>query len=182
MSEVSERYGVIADGFAHRLQGVGPTQWDAETPCSDWNTRELVVHVIRTHRQVRSSLDGSEAQEVEGDGDLGGQWNAARDAIGSALADDEAANTTVGGMFGEQPFESLVGRLLCADTLIHTWDLARATNQDEHLDGDAVQKSYEFLLPIDDAIRRPGGFAAKIEPPDDADEQTKLLNFAGRAL
>ena len=35
------------------------------------------------------------------------------------------------GMFGEQTFESLVGRLVCSDTLIHTWDLARATGQVE---------------------------------------------------
>jgi uncharacterized protein (TIGR03086 family) len=92
------------------------------------------------------------------------------------------ANTTVGGMFGEQPFESLVARLLCSDTLIHTWDLARATGQDERLDPGAVARSEAFLAPIDEAIRRPGGFAPKIEPPADADEQTRFLNFCGRAV
>jgi hypothetical protein len=37
-----------------------------------------------------------------------------------------------------------------------------------------------MLGPIDDMIRRPGVFAAKIEPPADADEQTKMLCFLGR--
>ena len=69
-----------------------------------------------------------------------------------------------GGMFGEQTFESLVCRLLCADTLLHTWDLARATGQDDRLDPAAVAAALEFLGPLDEAIRRPGGFAAKIEP------------------
>ena len=78
------------------------------------------------------------------------------------------------------PFESLVGRLLCADTLIHTWDLARTTGLDESLDPEAIAKASEFLTPIDDAIRRPGGFEPKIDPSPDADAQTKLLNFAGR--
>lgn len=84
------------------------------------------------------------------------------------------------GAFREQPFSSLVG-LLCADTLIHTWDLARATGQDERLDAAAVADALGFLTPIDDAIRRPGGFGSKIEPPPGADEQTTFINFAGRA-
>ena len=85
-------------------------------------------------------------------------------------------------MFGEQSFESVVSRLLCSDTLFHTWDLARATGQDEELDQDAVAKSLEFLTPMDEAIRRPGGFAPKIDPAAGVDLQTRWLNFGGRAV
>ncbi len=63
----------------------------------------------------------------------------------------------------------------------HTWDLARATGQDERLDPEGVSTALTFLVPIDEAIRRPGGFAAKIDPPAGADEQTRLLNFCGRS-
>jgi len=107
---------------------------------------------------------------------------AARREVTAALEDPAQAARTISGMFGEQSFESLVSRLLCADTLIHSWDLARATGQDEDLDPVAVQQAMEFLGPIDEAIRRPGGFGPKIEPPPEADPQTKLLNFAGRAV
>jgi hypothetical protein len=31
-------------------------------------------------------------------------------------------------------------------------------------------------------MRRPGGFAPKIDPPQGADQQTRLLNFCGRAV
>lgn len=61
-------------------------------------------------------------------------WRSARTDLLAAHADPVRAKTTVSGMFGEQTFESLVGRLPCADTLVHTWDLARATGQDEQLD------------------------------------------------
>jgi uncharacterized protein (TIGR03086 family) len=71
---------------------------------------------------------------------------------------------------------------LCTDTLIHTWDLARATGQDEALDEEGVTKAMEFLTPIDEAIRRPGGFGTKVEPRPDADAQTRLLNFSGRVV
>ncbi|HEY2764355.1 MAG TPA: hypothetical protein VGJ13_10140 [Pseudonocardiaceae bacterium] len=65
---------------------------------------------------------------------------------------------------------------------MHTWDLARATGQDERIDPDAISRSLEFLAPLDDAIRRAGGFAAKIDSAPDADAQTRLLNFCGRVV
>jgi uncharacterized protein (TIGR03086 family) len=177
-----DRYGGVADGFSARLDGVVEDQWSLPTPCTDWTVRDLAAHVITTHRRVLCSLDGGEAPEADKAGDLRAQWQQARRAITDAIADEARASTMVGGMFGEQPFESLVGRLLCSDTLVHTWDLARATGQAEQLDPTAIAASAEFLTPIDDAIRRPGGFAPKIEPAPEADEQTRFLNFCGRAV
>ena len=77
--------------------------------------------------------------------------------IEAALTDPGRAEKVVSGMFGEQPFESLVSRLLCADTLIHTWDLARATGQPEALDPGGVREGGR----VPDSDRRgdppPGG-------------------------
>jgi uncharacterized protein (TIGR03086 family) len=66
------------------------------------------------------------------------------------------------------------------DVVMHTWDLARATGQDETLDGDEVHRLYEGMLPIDDALRSSGHYGPKVEVPADADEQTKLIAFTGR--
>ncbi|HEY6425268.1 MAG TPA: TIGR03086 family metal-binding protein [Pseudonocardiaceae bacterium] len=183
MSEVSERYTTIADGLTARIEGVTPDRWLAPTPCSEWTARDLVVHVVGTHRRVMATLDGTEPVDVDPDDDLPKQWLVASGEVREALSDEARASKIVKARGGgsEQSFESLVGRLLCADTLLHTWDLARATGQDERLDPAAVSKSMEFLVPLDEAIRRPGGFAAKIAPTPDADEQTRLLNFCGRA-
>jgi uncharacterized protein (TIGR03086 family) len=180
MSEVSDRYAVVADGFTTRLGGVQPHGWDSPSPCSEWTARDLVTHVVNTHRRVLANVDGTEPEVVDAADELSTAWSHANEGVRGALA-DARAEAIVGGMFGEQPFESLVGRLLCADTLIHTWDLARATGQDDRLDEAAVAKAIEFLSPLDGAIRRPGGFGPKIDPPADADEQARLLCFAGRA-
>jgi uncharacterized protein (TIGR03086 family) len=180
MTDISDRYERVAGGFTARLAGVDAERWGEQSPCTDWDARGVVTHVIRTHRAVLSRLDGGEPDEVDPDGDLAAQWADASGAVVAALEDPELAAFVVGGMFGEQSFESLVGRLVCSDTLVHTWDLARATGQDETLDPESVARSQEFLLPIDEAIRRPGGFAAKIEPDEGADEQTRFLNFCGR--
>ena len=39
---------------------------------------------------------------------------------------------------------------------------------------------YEGMLPMDEVLRQSGQFGPKVEVPDDADEQTKLLAFSGR--
>ena len=178
--EIQSRYASVADGFTRRLRGVEPDQWGQPSPCAEWTARDVVTHVIDTHRRVLGTL-GEEEPEGAGD-DLGAEWADVHRRLEAALADPERAGRTVGGLFGEQPFQLLVGRLLCADTLVHTWDLARATDQDEQLDADAVGRAFEFLTPIDEAIRRPGGFDAKIEPAPGADHQTEFLNFCGRAV
>jgi uncharacterized protein (TIGR03086 family) len=182
MSEVSERYETIAGGFTARLNGIGEDQWSLQTPCTEWVVRDLVVHVVNTHRRVFASAEGSEPIDADASGDIAGQWRAASGAIREALADETMASKVVGGMFGEQSFESLVGRLLCTDTLVHTWDLARATGQDEVLNETAVARASEFLAPMDEAIRRPGGFAAKLAPDPSADSQKAFLNFCGRPV
>jgi uncharacterized protein (TIGR03086 family) len=177
-AEVIGRYGRIADGFDRRLRGVTHDQWTSATPCDQWTARDLVAHVVRVHQQVGANVGGP-SPSVNADADLVAQWVQARAVIASALA-DERAEQIIGGMFGEQSFESLVSRLLCADTLVHTWDLARATGQDERLDDDACARALSFLEAIGDGLRRPGGFGASIDPPGDADIGSKLLCFCGR--
>ena len=60
MSEISERYRAVADGFGARLDGVGPDVWSTKTPCEEWTARDLVAHVVGVHRRVLATLDGSE--------------------------------------------------------------------------------------------------------------------------
>jgi uncharacterized protein (TIGR03086 family) len=78
------------------------------------------------------------------------------------------------------PFAQMVDTLLCADTLLHTWDLATATRQDDSLDLEAVAKAHAFLTPMGSMMRGPGGFGEEITVADDATPQERLLAFAGR--
>ena len=64
--------------------------------------------------------------------------------------------------------------------ILDTWDIARATGLDERLDADEVHRMYEGMLPMDEVLRQSGQFGPRVEVPDDADEQTKLLAFTGR--
>jgi uncharacterized protein (TIGR03086 family) len=174
MSGTAVRYGTIAAAFTDRLVYVTSEQWSAPTPCPDWTVRDLVVHVIDTQRRVMTRFDDIPPVDTDPTGGLLAQWQAASGALAEAVGDEPRASTIVGGMFGEQPFESLVGRMVCTDLLLHTWDLARATGQDERLDADAVSSAEGFLASIDDAIRGPGGFAQKITPGGRPDPLSQL--------
>jgi uncharacterized protein (TIGR03086 family) len=63
---------------------------------------------------------------------------------------------------------------------MHTWDLARATGQDEHLDADRCAAVLEGMLPMDEVLRGSGQFGPRVEVAADADVQARLLAFIGR--
>lgn len=182
MSDVADRYSTIADDFTARVEGVRGAGWVAPSPCPEWTARDVVAHVIDTHYRVLATLDGAEPPVTAPDDDLPARWSTVTGVLLGTINDEAQASKIVKSMIGEQPYGSLVGSLLCIDTLVHTWDLARATGQDEHLNQAAVATAMGFLAPLDEVIRQPGGFAPKIEPEPGADEQTKFLNFCGRAV
>lgn len=63
---------------------------------------------------------------------------------------------------------------------MHTWDLARATGQDDHLDGDYCRALYEGMEPMDEVLRRSGQYGPRVPVPQNADWQTRLLGLIGR--
>ncbi len=180
MTPAAARYGRVADGLTARLENVPAGSWTAATPCEDWTAHQLAAHVVDTHRRLLTRLTGGDPTPPDNDEDLAATWSVESGAVRTALADPERAGAMVSSMGGEQPFEELVGTLLCAETVLHTWDLARATGQDEHLDQEAVEAALGFLGQHDAALRSPGGFGPATEPPIGADAQTRLLCFVGR--
>ena len=179
-AEAAARYRSVASGLLERVAALEDAAWSAQTPCAEWTTRDLLVHVVDVHRRVLSRLTAEEPVPVDPAADLVAELRAATSAITAALDDPTRADTVVESMGGPQPFAGLVGTLLCADTLLHTWDLARATGQDERLDPRAVDAVLAFMEPNDAAMRRPGAFGPRIDSPADADPQTRLINFCGR--
>lgn len=47
MAEIADRYSTIADDFTARLGSVQADAWLAESPCTEWTARDVVVHVDR---------------------------------------------------------------------------------------------------------------------------------------
>jgi len=58
---------------------------------------------------------------------------------------------------------------------------SRATGLDETLDPDELHRAYVNTQHVDESLLRNSGHRGpRVEVPDDADEQTKLLAYTGR--
>jgi len=179
-AEVADRYERIAAGFTLRVEGLTSEQWSWPTPCAKWSAADIVAHVIGVHRSISTMLDGGDVDAVADHADLRATWHGGSASMLGALRDRARATKVVVTPFGEMPFEDLASRVVCSDTLVHTWDLARATGQDEQLDGRAVEFAWTWMEPAGERLRASGDFGPAVQPPPHADLQTRLLCFLGR--
>jgi len=81
---------------------------------------------------------------------------------------------------GEVPLAEAVDRFYTADVFLHTWDLARATGQDDTLDAATCAELLTGMEPIEELMRGSGQYGARVDVPADADAQTRMLGFIGR--
>ena len=174
------------DGFNQRLALVRPGQWAAQTPCTEWDVRALVNHVVGANRRYTMLLHGATTDEVEatravdhlGDDPVASFVATAaelKEAFGEPGAMARTAYHRAGGRTGAQ----LLG-MRVLDVAVHTWDLARAIRADESLDPNVVT----FALTLQDtfgAARQRGAFAPPLgKPPADGSAQARLLYLSGR--
>ena len=186
MGAAIEMYRRSVEEFGQRVMAIGPEDWGRPTPCSDWNVRELVRHLVYEELWAPPLLEGKAIADVgdrfEGD-ILGADPPAAwKEAAAGALAAGSAdvLDRTVHLSFGDVPGREYLGQMT-ADHVIHAWDLARGIGGDDRLDPDLVQFVYDFLAPQADQWRGAGVFGPAVGVPDDADPQSKLLALTGRA-
>jgi len=151
-------------GFSRVVDAAGG-RWDSPSPCTEWDARGVVEHVIGFHEvlmlrplsvKAHRPHEGTEAR-----------WSATRDAIFTALA-------------GDVP-DDIRGLLpaLTTEVLVHTWDLARAVGGDDRLDAELCEQAWA-ALPEDRSLRDSGMFGAAVPVADDAPVQERLVAFYGR--
>ena len=180
MSDVHQQYESVSRGFDARVRAITPDQWDAQTPCAEWTTRDLLAHVVENHRGVIANVRGGASAPLGADEDATQAWTDASQAIIEITVDPVASAVEVQGPTGPVPAGQAIAQFMTMDVLVHTWDLARTIGADEHLDEEFVRQAYEALKPIDAMIRQPQVFGPRLEPPDGADLQTEFLYFLGR--
>ena len=147
----------------------------------DWHARDVVAHLVEWFPDFLTSatglvLDrGPSAQE-----DPVGAWQVHADAVQRLLDGPEASTPFRHPMVGELPLPEAVDRFYTTDVFLHTWDLARATGQDERLDPETCADLLAGMTPIEELLRSSGQYGPSVPVPDDADVQTRLLAFIGR--
>jgi uncharacterized protein (TIGR03086 family) len=180
VNAAAEEHRRIAGGFTERVQGA--TDWDAPAPVDGWTARDVVRHLVEWFPAFLESGAGVRLDRGPSvDDDPVKAWLVHSDAV-QALLDDL---TTPGRVLdnphiGVVPLDEAVDRFYTSDVFMHTWDLARATGQDETLDPEKCAVMLAGMQPMDEILRASGQYGPRVEVPEDADVQTKLIAFIGR--
>jgi uncharacterized protein (TIGR03086 family) len=180
MTEIADRYRKLSHTFTTKVEAIREDQWDSSTPCNEWTVRDLLRHVVDSQAMFEG-LVGRDLGEVPSfDEDPKGAWIASRDKIQSDLDDPELARAEYEGQLGASTFERAVDGFLSFDQVVHGWDLARATGQDETIEPEEIQRISADIGRLGELLRTSGACGPAIPPPHDADDQTRLLCELGR--
>ncbi len=181
MSDFAERYRKVSAQFTERVKGVADGAWDDPAPPEGWVARDVVGHLVEWVPAFFESNVGIRLPKpTTVDTDPVEAWVTFSDAVQALLDDPAVATREFEGRLGRQSVEQAVDMIVTGDVLLHTWDLARATGQDETLDAEEVHRMFEGMEPMDELLRTSGHYGPRVTVPDDADEQTKLIAFIGR--
>lgn len=186
MSEVAELYRRGIDSFGARVHAVKDDQWHLPTPCTNWDVRALVDHLVYEMRWAAPLFEGATIEEVgdrfEGDllgDDPKGAWDDAAEQAAAAGQGAGVMGRLVHLSFGDVP-GSEYAMQLHADLLVHGWDLARATGDDERLDPEQVMACSAWFREREEIYRAGGAIGPRPALPAGADAQTELLAAFGR--
>jgi len=185
LTELKDLYQQASDRFGEHVAAVGDGQWHAPTPCTDWDVRVLVNHLVSENRWLPPLLAGKTIGDVGStlDGDLLGDDPKAawKDSVAETnhAVGEVPLDRTVHLSYGDVPAEHYIFEVT-TDLAIHGWDLARAIGADESIPTDLVDALYEHYKPREDRLKASGLFGPKVEPPSGADRRTELLAVFGR--
>ncbi|MEV3872404.1 TIGR03086 family metal-binding protein [Streptomyces sp. NPDC049906] len=189
MNDPRPLFEQAADQFADVLTAVRPEQLGRPTPCTEFDVRALLSHVVGGTRLYAHLGEGGGYEgalpEVEGVADT--EWSAAyedaRRRFTKAWMDDAGLARTVALPWATMSGAETVGSYVL-ETVTHTWDLSRALGHPVALD----QSLAATILPIARAALpadlRGGAvpFAAVREAPAGADAYEQLAAWLGRAV
>ena len=182
--DVVELHRRATDAFGERVRGVGKAAWHQPTPCTEWDVRALVNHVVVENLWIPPLVAGKRIEDVTDipDGDaLGddpqGAWDRSlADAVAATARTPLDATTHLS--FGDVPAAEYLWQLT-VDALVHAWDLARATGQDETFDADLVAACAEWFGGVEDAYRSAGVIGPAVVADGD-DATARLVGRLGR--
>ena len=179
-------YSRAVAAFGDLVHSVGPDQWSAPTPCAGWDVRALVNHVAGENAWAVPLLEGLTIDQVGDslDGDLlGGDpaqaWAGLASAAVSAAGQEGVLDRVVHVSFGDIPGREYLSQI-AVDHVIHGWDLAQGIGADSDIAPELVAFAHDFLAPQVEQWRAAGAFGDRVEVPESASLQTRLLALAGR--
>lgn len=188
LADPAGSFAAALDSTRRFMAGISEGMWAVPTPCTEWNLRALVNHIVYGTIWIADIYAGKTLVEVgdKYDGDLLGDDALA--AYDAALVSAKAAVTAPGAMEtichisrGDVSGADYATTMF-TDVFIHGWDIAKAIGMDTTLDPKLVEMCYELSEPRKERLRQSPAFGAGsiIDLSKDADLQARLLAILGR--
>lgn len=182
MTDPVQKLESAVDYTSRILAQVRPDQYDAPTPCTEWNVRQLVEHMVNGSRAFAAAATGEQASEAPVGDDL-------RSAFEEAARAEIAAFRSPGALDKKYPFPfpdisgDLAVQIHAMDLRIHGWDLAKAVGVDGEMDTAEAEDSMAFVQRVASGMPRGGEgapFGPETTPPPNATPTQRLVAFLGR--
>jgi uncharacterized protein (TIGR03086 family) len=176
-----------SQAVANLIAGIRSDQLEQPTPCTEWQVRDIIDHVVTGNLRFAALVRGGPVSHHAGepgsgdDRSLAAAFRASAEHLRSALAEPGALERVYQGPIGTMPGVAVI-QLRTTELLLHGWDLAQATGQPApfppYLAQDALQSSRRQLAGLS---RDDLPFAAPQSVADDAADIDKLAAFFGRS-
>jgi uncharacterized protein (TIGR03086 family) len=191
VSEIAERYRRHAAAFEQKVAAVRPEQWSNRSPCEKWTARDVVQHIVDMHAVMLRPLGRELSAAPSVDDDPLAALRAARADVEALLDDPSTASMESDTPSGRMTTAQHIDQVVSDDLVLHGWDLAKATGQDDTIDADDVERLWASTSSIPaefmEKLRTPGAFGPGVEVfgPEvrvsaDAPLQHRLLGMIGR--
>ena len=174
------------DHAAGVIAKIGPNQLSIPTPCTEYNVRSLLNHMIGGMTMMTLALDDrpmtyDPSVDLVGENPLA-SYRTAGERVITAFRQPGALDRTLKLRFGDFPATAGLA-LVLGDQLVHSWDLAKATGQDPTLPSDLAESTLAMTRQrfASDHARAAGGpFGPEVPCPDNAPITDRLVAFLGR--
>lgn len=177
MTSEAITHATTAQTFTDLVEGV--TNWDAPTPVPEWRAPDVVEHLLTWPMPVLGEWADLQLTD-DPSSSLLTRWKQRTADLQAALDSPMVASRTVNrGPFAGQSVGVMVDRVYTADVYMHTWDLARATDQRAELDPTRAHELLEGLRPMEEVLRGSGQYGPA-HPTNSEDPIERLVAFIGR--
>jgi uncharacterized protein (TIGR03086 family) len=178
--------GVARSELTPRRNAIGTTDWEKPTPCTEWNVRQLVNHVVGLHHRVTHLVRGGSRDEyiaTREDDWIGidhiEAWHQGIRALDEAINNAHSLDIPVAYRIPVS-VRDVIG-LTAFDTAVHTWDVSRAIGVGEQLDDGLVEFALGFMQWLRSQPELATLFdSTNSDPAQGVTAQVRLLQLAGR--
>ena len=184
-----QRFLTAQQAFGSVVHRVGADQWSNPTPCTEWDVRALVNHLVYEQLWATPMLEGTTVDEVGDrfDGDLLGSdpvsaWDLAAKESAAAFSAPDALDRTTNSSRGPLPARQYIGEMTM-DLLVHRWDLGQGIGDEQRFTDDElaqVEAMVTALQPMQEQLQAAGIFGPPVALDAGADAQARALAAMGR--